>query len=724
MTDMMMGRMGAGARGRGAEPPSRRRAVVPMLCGVAVAGLMLAACGPTVAPGAAPGQRAALPQPLQERPVQFPPFQEFRLQNGLPVIVIEHAAQPVASVNLYVRSGGAAEPARQAGLAGMTAELLTKGTPTRTATQIAETIEGVGGSLNSSAGDDWSNVTASVLAEHLPLAFELLADVAQRPTFPQSEVELTRSRTLAALQAQLGQPGEIARRRFVREVYGEHPYGVSPVAGTVQGLQRTDLEQFHRQHFAPQNAMLVVAGAVQRAQVEELARRHFGAWQQAAGAAAAPLPQIPARQQTRVYLVHRPGSVQSNIWVGHAGVRPDDPDFFPLQVLNQILGGGVDARLFQILREEKGWTYGAYSRFTRPRDVGYFSATAEVRTEVTDSAVAEIMRQLRRLRDEPPPAADVEGAKNFLAGSFPLRMETAGQVASQIAQARLLGVPIEQVTEYADRVRAVTAAEVQRVAQQHVRPDQAAIVVVGDATQIRQRLEALAPVVLYDIEGQRLEQAALEVRAAADRFDGTRLQPHTRTYRVMVQGNPMGTATERLRREGDAWVATMNLESPMMQQESEVRFGASDLSPRTARMAGGQGATRMEINLAVADGRVRGRAELPPQAGGARDIDDEAVGGLLLPGMDPYVLAVADLREGSTLTLPVFNAMAGSVTNVTYRVSGIETVTVPAGTFSTYRVEITGAQPMTVYVRQEAPNIVVRQEFTGMPVVVELQEVR
>jgi zinc protease len=296
---------------------------------ILVAGALIgvAGCGGATT-GAAPTR--ALPAPLAERPIQFPGFHEATLPNGMQLVVVEHTAQPVASVNLFIRSGATMEPARQAGLAGLTAELLTKGTATRNAVQIAETIERVGGSLNASAGDDWSSVSASVLSEHLPLAFDLLADVTQRPTFPQSEVELTRNRSLSALQAALAQPGEIARRRFVREIYGEHPYGVSPVAGTVQGLQRADLEAFHRQHFAPQNAMLVVAGNVQRAQVEELARRHFGGWQGAATAPAVRLPQVPARQQTRVYLVHRPGLVQSNVWIGHSGVRPDDADFFAM----------------------------------------------------------------------------------------------------------------------------------------------------------------------------------------------------------------------------------------------------------------------------------------------------------------------------------------------------------------------------------------------------------
>jgi zinc protease len=702
-----------------------------ILAAGAVAFGTVAACAPAApvpAPAPvveAPRPRLEPPPPLAARPVVFPPFHETQLPNGLQLVVLEHTAQPIVSVNLYVRSGGALDPAQRAGLAGMTADLLTKGTARRTAQQIAETIEGVGGNLNASAGDDWMTVSASVLPEHLPLAMDLLSDVTLRPNFPQTEFDLARQRTLSGLQAALGQPGEIARRRFLREVYGpEHPYGMAPVPGTIEAIRRADLQQFHRQHVVPNNAMLVVAGDVRRDEVEALVRRHFGDWRRGT-VPAVQLPAVPQREPTRIYLVHRPGSVQSNIWVGHPGVRPDEPDFFALQVLNQILGGGTDARLFQILREQKGWTYGAYSRFTRPRDVGFFAANAEVRTEVTDSAVAEIMHQLRRLRTEQVPAEDVEAAKSFLAGSFPLRLETAGQIASQVAQARLLGVPIEMVTEYPLRIRAVTREDVQRAAQQHVRPDQAAIVVVGDAMRVLPMLDPLGTIVLYDVEGQPIDRSALEVRAATERFDGTRLQPQTLAYQFMVQGNPMGTVTSQLTRDGDDWVGVTTTESPMMTQRIEVRFRAADMAPVSSQMSMTQGPMRMQAELRVQDGRVIGQAQLPEQMGGDRQVDTEIVQGTLLPGMDEYVLRAADLSEGRTITLPVYDLMSGSVANVSYRVAGAENVTTPAGSFPAFRVEVVGApQPITLFVRQQAPHVMLRQEFAGMPIAIELQEIR
>jgi zinc protease len=683
---------------------------------------LFGACAPTTEvlipepPGAGP------PPALPERAVEFPPFHESVLPNGLRLIVVEHGAQPVVNLSLYIESGAAAEPAEQAGLAGMVADLLTQGTPTRTAQEIAETIEGVGGRMNASAGNDWMTVSSTVLTEHMPLAFDLLSEVVLGPTFPENELAIARRRTLSGLQAALGQPGTIAQRRFMEEIYGVHPYGTAPIPGTVQGLTRDDLVAFHRTHFSPRNALLVVSGAVNVAEVEAAARTHFGGWE---GPTVAPraLPDVPQREQTTIYLVHRPGSVQSNIWIGHAGIGPDHPDFFALQVMNKILGQGADARLFQILREEKGWTYGAYSRLTRPRDIGIFAANAEVRTEVTDSAVVEMLHQLRRLSDEAIPSAEFEAAVSFLAGSFPLRIETAGQVASQVAQVRLLGQPVDELVRYRERIRAVTPADVRRVARDHVRPDRAAIVVVGDAVQILDGLSGIAPIELYDVEGRPLDRAALEVRAAEERFDAGRLQERTVVYELMVQGSALGTVTDRLARDGGDWVATSSLTSPFMSQESEVRFSAADFAPRSSTMRMTQGPMSMNVDVEVVDGRLTGRAEMPEQLGGDRDIDIEMVDGLLLPGMDVHLIAAADLAEGRTITVPVLDATTGNVANVTYEVVGTESVTVAAGTFNAFRVRIDGPQPMVLYVRQESPHLMVRQDFVGQPVSIELQSV-
>jgi zinc protease len=478
-------------------------------CLLAVALALAAGCGPaapaTLAPVGIPDEMPGL---LPEEPLAFPVFQEFRLANGLQVIHVQHAVQPIANLTLYLRAGGADDPVERAGRTAMAADLLDKGTTTRTAEQISEAIEGVGGSLRASADADFLTVSSTVLAEELPLAFDLVADISRRPTFPEDEFALVRQRTLSGLRAQLGQPGEIARRRFVQEVYGAgHPYGTSPTAGSVEAVTRQELIDLHARTFRPDAAVLVVAGAVDEAQARTLAERHFGDWQPgAAPRAAVPAPAEPG--PTRIALVHRPGSVQATLRIGHVGIRPDEPDFFPLQVMNRVLGGGFTSRLMQRLRDERGWTYGAGSAFTLPREVGVFSATTEVRTAVADSAVAEILAQLRTLRDEPVETAEMQSAVSFLVGNFPLTVETAGQIAGQIARARLVGRPLEHITEYRERIQAVTPEDLTRAARRHLDPDRTVVVVVGDAVELLPRLRAIAPVQLYDVEGAPLDAVA------------------------------------------------------------------------------------------------------------------------------------------------------------------------------------------------------------------------
>ncbi len=486
---------------------------------------LVVACAPTP-PVAAPqpvGIPDQLPGPLPEQPIAFPEFAEFTLDNGLEVIHVPHHVQPIANLTLYLRVGGADDPAERAGQAMIAADLLRQGTTTRTAEQISEAIEGVGGSLWTNADADFLTVSSTVLVDDLPLAFDLVADVTRRPTFPADEVALVVQRTLSGLRAQLGQPAEIARRRFVQEVYGEgHPYGTSPTPASVQAITREALVELHRRSFRPDAAVLVVAGDVDAATARAMAEQHFGDWQP--GAPARPvLPRPMEPGPTRIALVHRPGSVQATIRVGHLGIRADEPDFFPLQVMNRVLGGGFTSRLMQRLRDELGWTYGAGSAFTLPRDVGVFSATTEVRNAVADSAVAEILSQLRDLRDQPMDPDEMASAVSYLVGSFPLTIETAGQIAGQIARARLIGRPIEHITGYRDRIAQVTPQDVTTAARRHVDPDRAVIVVVGEAPELLPRLQAIAPVTLYDVKGAPLDDLAPEPASAQAEPTGPRI---------------------------------------------------------------------------------------------------------------------------------------------------------------------------------------------------------
>jgi zinc protease len=675
---------------------------------------------PLAAP-AAHAQETEPPPPMEQRPIEFPGFEEFTMENGLRVVVLTYGTQPVATVRLYTPGGGQLVPPDLAGLASMTATVLTKGTEARSALEISETIEGVGGNLSAAGLQDEFYVTASALTDHLEVAFELMADVVKNATFPDDEVELARRQQLSSLQAQLGQPQAIAARRFASILYGdEHPYGVSSTPETVGAISRDDVVEFRDRVLRPGGSLLLVAGQVDRSEVERLARTHLGDW---TGMAATPpaLSTPPNQERTHIYLVHRPGSVQSNIALGHLGIEPDNPDYFPLVVMNRVLGGGADSRLFRILREERGWTYGAYSQFTRPAHIGRFQAGAEVRTEVTDSTVVELLHQIERLQTEPVPADEMDAARNYLAGSFPLRLETAAQVAGQLASTLLRDLPMEDLTRYPERIRAVSGEDVQRAAREYLHPDRSAIVVVGDASAVLESLETIAPVSLFDVEGGTL--AREEVLGTPDpiAWDGSRLEPGLRRYEFFLQSNPMGAADYRLERDGDNWVSTQTMSTPMASQESRLRFSAADLAPHSLTQDLAQGPMNVQANLEIEDGMLRGNVDLPPQMGGAREVDEALATGTLLAGMEEFALAVADLEEGARISIPVYDVVQGSRTILEARVRGREEVTVGAGTFDTWRVELSGGQiPMVLFLTVESPHILVRQEFAGQPVRLDL----
>jgi len=674
----------------------------------------------------APGleaRQAGPPPPLPERPIEFPEFEEFTLDNGMHVVVLSYGTQPVLSARLYMAGGRAEDPAGKQGVAQLTATVLTRGAGPLSAEEISEEIEGIGGTLAASAGQDFFSVSTTVPAVGQETAFRLLGEVLLRATFPESEVELARRQALSGLQAELGQPQAIATRRFNSAVYGmDHPYGVGPTPATVQAISRADLIEYRERVMTPDGALLMVSGLVDRDEIEALVRRHLGEWTGPRRTPETP-PAPPQPAPTRIQLVHRPSSVQSVVVMGHLGVEPGNPDYFPLQVLNRVLGGGSDARLFRILREERGWTYGAFSQFTRPAQRGHFLAQAEVRPEVTDSTVVEMLAQIGRMGEESVPDDELDGAISFLAGSFPLRLEAADQIGGQIATTLLLGLPLEDITDYPARIRAVSGDDVRRVGTDHLHPDRMVIVVVGDATVLAERLEALYPVDFVDVDGSALSREEVLGAAAPASWNAEELRSGTRLYEAYLGTTPMGTAEYLLERDGPDWVSTITVTALGTAQETRLRFAAADLTPRALLQEANQGPLRTWADLEVVNGRLTGELELPLELGGSRSWDQRLEPGTLLAGMDEYALAVAPLAAGAHFSLPYLDLVGGEVVRLEVRVTGESEVVVPAGRFPTWRVEISGGElPMTLFLRQEAPHILIRQEYAGQPVRFDLVE--
>lgn len=668
-------------------------------------------------PAPATPQRQSPPAPLPLAEAQFPAFVEFELENGLRVVLVPSTKQPVLSMQLSVLGGTLYDPAQKSGLADMVAGLLTKGAGTRSAEEIAAAIERVGGTLNAGAGPDFLSVSASVLTDDRELAFELLSDALLRPTFPATELELLRTQTLSALALARSQPDAIAGRTFAKGVYGDHPYGRRADENSVKAISRNDLVEFHSTRVRPAQALLVLAGAIDSTEAHRLVQRSFGAW---TGRGATPPVARPApqRARTEIILVHRPGSVQSNIIVGNTTWLPTDTRGHAIDLANQILGGASDSRLFTILREQKGWTYGAYSGVEKVRGLGSFTATAEVRTDVTDSALVELLKQVRRMGTELVPRDEFERQQQTLTGRFPLTVETAQQVASQVATARLLGLANDYVQTYRQRLAALTPEQVQAAARSGMRADAALVVVVGDGLALRERLSAIAPVTLVDVDGQPIVAEALQAPVVPLALDPAALRASSDSFAVLVQGNNFGYQVTSLEQTAQGWTfRERSVLGPIIQQQSSVEFSRGIVMQRTEQSGKFQGSD-LRISVRYTNGKASGEGLTPGQSGMQEvkysdvTVPDGTVDDNLLVALLPFF----KWQAGATIDVGVFSTGRGVVERRSFRVEGEEVVNVPLGTFGAYRVSYTGGEsPGTYWIESAAPHRVLKFGPAGVP---------
>ena len=687
---------------------------------------LLVAAAPLAGLGAQ-GFPSQPPRPTRLSPVRFPPVPETTLPNGLELVVVERHEQPVVSVALSFRAGSSVDPVGKEGLSALVAELLSKGTASRSAEQIAAAIEGAGGSLAAASDEDFLTVAVDALSDQVPLALELLGDVTLHASFPASELELARTRAVSALALELSQPASVAGRAFAAELYGRHPYGRSATRESYQRITRDDVTQFAGQRLRPAGALLVVAGDVTEPQARELVHQAFAEWHGAPPRPAAP-PAPPAKAATDILLVHRPGSAQSHIVLGNTTIGPTDPTYYAARVVTQVLGGGADARLFQILREQKGWTYGAYASLQRYRGLGYWDATAEVRTDVTDSALIELLTQVDRVRTTTIPDSELAAAKGYLVGSFPRTIETANQVASQVATAKLLGLGDDYLRQYRERLSAVTAPAAQAAAARLYRRRALTIVVVGDAARLADRLQPIAPVRVVDLEGHPLTAAELRPAGAAGTrpgLDTAQFAAHRDSSRVLLQGKEVGFLVTEVRRAADSlvYLEHSNLGNGALDQLTSVRMDPADGAVRQVDQRITRPALTAETQVLYGAGRVHGHSAAPQADGTVKRfvIDTALPPGTLDESAVPFVVPALPLAPGQTFTLSFFAPLENTQRLLTFRVSGPDTVTVPAGSYRAYRVDGTGSLvPLTMYVTLERPRRVLKTEFQGQPFVVEL----
>jgi zinc protease len=431
------------------------------------------------------------------RPFSFPRVDRSMLENGLSVLTAAHGHLPVVTAALVLGGGAAAEPADRAGLAQLVAAALDAGTRDRTADELAWALESLGVEFEADAR--WDGVILSVVAprEKLEAAMALFAEIVRQPAFRAEDVDRLRDEQLADILQRQKEPRALAGDMFSRFVFAPSVPYARPMVGTAETVRKlapADLQQYYRAWYAPRGAALLMVGDIDAAAAHDLARRHFGDW-------AGQPPARPAFRSegalsgTEVYIVDRPGSVQSEIRVGDVGLERTHPDYFPVQVMNSLLGGAFTSRLNMNLRERNGFTYGVHSVFGMRRRPGPFVIQTAVATDVTRAAIEEILKEVNRLRDEGAPEDEVRAARDYLSGTLPLELQTTDQLAARLADLVLYDLPDDYFGRYRERILAVTPADVQRVAREHLRPERFAIVVVGDADKIQHELEALDRVV-------------------------------------------------------------------------------------------------------------------------------------------------------------------------------------------------------------------------------------
>jgi zinc protease len=438
--------------------------------------------------------------------VSFPPFDGAAIGNGLDVWTVQNHEQPIVSLSLFFRGGSERDPRNREGLASSVADLLTKGTARRSATQIAEEIDFVGGSLSASAGWDALTINIGVLSKYLDLAIDLLADVVQHSTYPEEEIERMRLQRLSGLRQAKADAGFLSDMVFSKMVFAGHPYGRQSM-GTERSIAETsreDILRFAKEYINPSDAFLVAAGDIKPDALRKLLDTNLSGWsgpkRQSVTVESADL-----MASRKVGLIHKEGAVQSALRVGHIGIPRNHPDFIPLSVLNVLFGGYFNSRINLNLREVHGYTYGARSAFDTRAAAGPFIVSTEVRTEVTTRAVEEILSEITRLTVEQVPEEELQMVKNYMIGNFPLQIETPQQVAGRVATLVLYGLDRSYWDTYREKLSGITSVDLYKVAREYLHPDNLAIVASGDVQALEAGMGEFGEMDIFNDEGTVIE---------------------------------------------------------------------------------------------------------------------------------------------------------------------------------------------------------------------------
>jgi zinc protease len=437
--------------------------------------------------------------------VKLPRPAEVTLPNGLSVFILEDHRFPLVTVQFILEgSGSLRDSGDQPGLASATAQMLREGTATRNSRQIGEEIDRLGATFAAFApfGSNATTIQASGLSDNFEQWFGLTTELLLHPSFPADELSKLKQRLKVSLLQQRQQPGFLANERFSRAVYGSHPARViSATPQSVEALTSEMLTKWHHEHYAPQNALLGIAGDVKTKELAEKLKSWLAGWQKTEAKVDAPAATNPVAGRN-VLIVNRPNSVQTTLAMGNIAINRTNPDYPTMVVLDQVLGAGASGRLFLNLREEKGYTYGVYSNFVARKYAGPWRVGGDLRTEVTEGAMTEFVKEINRIRDEKVPEKELDEARHAVVAGFALSLEQPTQLLGYAVERKIYDLPADYWDTYPAKISAVTTDEVQRIARKYIQPEVMQIVAVGDAPKIKPVLEKYGPVEVFDVQGK------------------------------------------------------------------------------------------------------------------------------------------------------------------------------------------------------------------------------
>ncbi|HEY6842615.1 MAG TPA: pitrilysin family protein [Thermoanaerobaculia bacterium] len=438
-------------------------------------------------------QKEAPPAPGPAKNFALPEVRKFDLPNGMRVRLVHYGDVPKVTIRVTEQTGNVDEGPTEIWLADLTGEMIQQGTTTRSAEQIQQDIASMGGTLDVTTGVNQTSISSDVFSESAPRAVDLIADVIRNPRFPESELARIKGDLARQLSIYQSQPQQIATAKFLSVLYPNQVYGrYFPTAAMLQGYTLDQVKNYYAKNFGARRGAIYVVGNFDDASVERQIRNDFSSW--TAGAPRTNVTVTPSMQRS-LYVVDRPGAVQSTLFIGLPTLDPTNPDYVPTTVMNALLGGSFGSRITSNIREQKGYTYSPFSQLATRLNAGYWVEIADVKTDVTGPSIKEILGEIDRLRNAPPSQEELRGIQNYLAGTFVLRNSSRDGIVNQLAFLDLYGLPEDYLRTYVQRVYATTPADVQRMAQTYIDPAKISIVVAGDRKVIAQQLAPYGPII-------------------------------------------------------------------------------------------------------------------------------------------------------------------------------------------------------------------------------------